>query len=41
VAVALATMHVAWGAGFIAGCLRHGPPWRALALAARRGARRG
>jgi len=25
------TMHLAWGAGFLAGCLRFGPPLRALA----------
>jgi succinoglycan biosynthesis protein ExoA len=24
------TMHLAWGAGFVASCLRHGPPVRAL-----------
>jgi succinoglycan biosynthesis protein ExoA len=29
-AAALATMHLSWGAGFLAGCLRHGPPLRAL-----------
>ena len=27
----LTTMHFAWGYGFIVGCLRHGPPLRALA----------
>jgi DMSO reductase anchor subunit len=25
------TMHLAWGAGFLAGCLRFGPPVRAFA----------
>lgn len=24
------TMHLAWGAGFLVGCVRHGPPWTAL-----------
>jgi succinoglycan biosynthesis protein ExoA len=37
VAAALSTMHVGWGAGFLAGCLRHGPPLRALAAAIRKG----
>lgn len=27
----VATMHLAWGAGFLAGCARFGPPLRALA----------
>lgn len=27
----LTTMHFGWGLGFLAGCLRHGPPLRALA----------
>ncbi len=29
--VVFATMHVAWGFGFLAGCLRFGPPLRAFA----------
>ena len=29
-AAALSTMHVGWGAGFLAGCLRHGPPLAAF-----------
>lgn len=41
VGAALSTMHVGWGAGFLAGCLRHGPPLGALARAARRGVSRG
>jgi succinoglycan biosynthesis protein ExoA len=41
VAVALSTMHVAWGGGFLAACLRHGPPWRAIAATARRVATQG
>ncbi|HEU4657598.1 MAG TPA: glycosyltransferase family 2 protein [Capillimicrobium sp.] len=40
IAAALATMHLAWGAGFLAGCARFGPPAagirRALSSAARR-----
>jgi hypothetical protein len=32
----LAVMHVAWGAGFVAGCVNHGPPLRALATLPRR-----
>jgi hypothetical protein len=32
-----ATMHLTWGAGFVFGCLRHGPPWRALRQALSRG----
>lgn len=32
------TMHLAWGFGFLAGCLRFGPPLRALASVARRSA---
>jgi succinoglycan biosynthesis protein ExoA len=36
VALALVTMHLSWGAGFIYGCARHGPPISALRhLAAR------
>jgi succinoglycan biosynthesis protein ExoA len=36
-AVALATMHLSWGAGFLEGCRRFGVPWRALTgLVARR-----
>lgn len=35
--VALATMHLSWGVGFLQGCRRFGVPWRALTgLAARR-----
>jgi len=34
----LATMHLAWGAGFLAGCLRFGPPLVALAALGRRSA---
>ncbi|MDX6691664.1 MAG: succinoglycan biosynthesis protein ExoA [Solirubrobacteraceae bacterium] len=30
IALALATMHLAWGAGFVWGCLRGGPPLRAV-----------
>jgi succinoglycan biosynthesis protein ExoA len=41
VGAALSTMHVGWGAGFLAGCLRHGPPLGALARAAWRGVSRG
>lgn len=33
-AAALATMHYAWGAGFLAGCARFGPPVRAMLRAA-------
>lgn len=40
VAAALSTMHAAWSTGFLAGCLCHGPPWRALARTVRRGAAR-
>lgn len=37
VALALATMHLAWGSGFVWGCLRGGPPLRGLRrLASRR-----
>ena len=25
-----ATMHLAWGAGFVVGCIRHGIPWAAM-----------
>ncbi len=32
-------MHLAWGFGFLAGCVRFGPPLRALADIARRGLR--
>jgi hypothetical protein len=35
-----ATMHLAWGFGFIAGSLRFGPPLAALASAASPGGRR-
>lgn len=28
--VVFATTHLAWGAGFVLGCLRHGVPWAAL-----------
>jgi glycosyltransferase involved in cell wall biosynthesis/SAM-dependent methyltransferase/GT2 family glycosyltransferase len=35
VAGALATMHLAWGAGFLEGCRRFGVPWRALGGLAR------
>jgi hypothetical protein len=31
IAAALATMHASWGAGFLVGCLRFGPPLRGLA----------
>jgi succinoglycan biosynthesis protein ExoA len=41
VATALSTMHVAWGSGFDAGCLRHGAPWGALARVATRIVRQG
>jgi succinoglycan biosynthesis protein ExoA len=41
VATALSTMHVAWGSGFLAGCLRHGAPWKALARVASRIVRQG
>jgi hypothetical protein len=30
------TMHLAWGSGFLAGCVSHGPPLAALATALRR-----
>jgi hypothetical protein len=30
-------MHLAWGFGFLFGCMRFGPPVRALAHLARRG----
>ena len=30
VTAALATMHIAWGAGFLEGCRRFGIPWRGL-----------
>jgi hypothetical protein len=29
-------MHLAWGFGFLFGCVRFGPPWRAIARLARR-----
>jgi succinoglycan biosynthesis protein ExoA len=32
-----ATMHLSWGLGFVAGCIRYGPPWKALALQLCRG----
>ena len=35
--VVLATMHLSWGAGFLWGAVRFGPPLRGLALLARRG----
>ena len=31
IVLALATMHLSWGFGFLAGCLRFGPPLRAVA----------
>lgn len=34
---ALATMHLAWGAGFLEGCRRFGVPWRALSALVRGG----
>jgi succinoglycan biosynthesis protein ExoA len=36
VAAALSTMHAAWSAGFLAGCVRHGLPWHALFRTVRR-----
>jgi succinoglycan biosynthesis protein ExoA len=39
VAAALSTMHLGWGAGFVAGCLRQGPPLAAFAAVAGRLAR--
>jgi succinoglycan biosynthesis protein ExoA len=36
----LATMHLAWGLGFLVGCVRFGPPLRAVAMLPRRGAGR-
>ena len=30
-----ALMHFAWGAGFLAGCVKWGPPWKGLLHAAR------
>ena len=36
----LATMHLSWGAGFLAGCAAHGPPVAALEALAKRGAGR-
>ena len=36
VAAVLSTMHLAWAAGFLTGCLRHGLPLRAVAGALRR-----
>jgi hypothetical protein len=45
VAIALATMHLSWGAGFIYGCVRNGPPIggvrRLLARGSRAAAERG
>jgi hypothetical protein len=32
----LATMHLSWGAGFLCGCARFGPPLSALSQLARR-----
>jgi glycosyltransferase involved in cell wall biosynthesis len=29
-AAVFAVMHLGWGGGFLAGCMRWGPPWRAL-----------
>jgi hypothetical protein len=41
VPLVFATMHLAWGAGFLAGCVRFGPPLRALArMLPMRGAQR-
>jgi succinoglycan biosynthesis protein ExoA len=40
VPAALATMHLAWGAGFLEGCRRFGVPWRALTGLVRRPAAR-
>ena len=37
----LATMHASWGAGFLAGCVSHGPPLDALAALVRRTTRGG
>jgi succinoglycan biosynthesis protein ExoA len=39
VALALATMHLSWGAGFIYGCARNGPPIGGLRRLLARGAR--
>jgi glycosyltransferase involved in cell wall biosynthesis len=36
----LATMHLAWGFGFLVGCIRFGPPLQGVAMLPRRGARR-
>jgi succinoglycan biosynthesis protein ExoA len=36
IAAALATMHAGWGAGFLAGCLRYGPPLAGVAAALQR-----
>jgi glycosyltransferase involved in cell wall biosynthesis len=33
--IALATMHLAWGFGFLVGAVRFGPPWRAVLTALR------
>jgi hypothetical protein len=35
VAVVLATMHLSWGLGFLAGCARHGPPLKGIGRALR------
>ena len=32
----LATMHLSWGVGFLAGCAKHGPPVAAVAALAHR-----
>jgi succinoglycan biosynthesis protein ExoA len=39
VAIALATMHLSWGAGFIYGCVRNGPPIGGLRRLLARGSR--
>jgi succinoglycan biosynthesis protein ExoA len=41
VPLVFATMHCSWGAGFLAGCARFGPPLRALARMASSGSGRG
>lgn len=40
-AAVFATMHLAWGAGFLAGCARFGPPVAGIASALARAVRRG
>jgi succinoglycan biosynthesis protein ExoA len=40
VPIVLATMHASWGAGFLAGCLRFGPPTGAIRRLVRRAAER-